>query len=1036
MIRVSHVFIIFALAGSIMTSEALGQYCPNPTIIQCGDSASGDTANSININSSYSCTNSDTYPGPEDSYLFLVDQCVEVTMTLNPNGFDGALFVTPDIQGICRTDQCLAGADDYSSGSEVIEATAHPGSYFISVEGYYSGSYGSYTLNVQCTAHPECVDQDSDGYYDDDGICPCGRDCVDTDAAINPGTTEICGDGIDQDCDGTNAACPSCTPNQTLSCDTSGSTDMASLSNNINSWCGSSSTNWNGNEAIFSFSPQSSTGVRFSTSESQDIDVFVTRPFDTNVCNPQSCITDSKENDGNESVSFFASAGQTYYIAVDGFYSASPNFDWTASCFDEQCTAGPEIACGDSLNGDTSASSNHITIYNGISYEFPAPDDVHSFTANGDMLVSVTLDFAQGLDLALMVLEDNGSGCVPENLIAASDLINNNIYNETVSFQASAGSTYYMVVDGWTVDDKGPYTMAVECSAICTGGLLDCNGECVDTSSDMQNCGSCGNTCSYAHAQATCSEGICSMVSCDTDWGDCNTDPSDGCETPLDTNDHCGSCDTSCTSPEFCFEGSCTDQCPDGLTNCGGSCIDISSDVQNCGGCGTSCSYAHAQAACSQGSCALASCDTNWGDCNSDDSDGCEKDLTSDPGNCGSCGHQCTSPLVCNAGSCTDQCPGNLTNCDGACVDTSSDMANCGTCGNACNFQNATGVCQSGSCALESCNTGWADCDSDVQTGCETELGTDANCTACGDACDFTNATGQCTESGCQLTGCTDGFADCDNDPANGCEVALGTDSNCSGCGDACDFSHADGSCIQGSCQMGGCWTNFEDCNSDTSDGCEADLTSSSSCGSCDNQCQPTQSCDQGQCVSSCQDLDGDGHQSSSCGGDDCNDYDAKTFPGATETCGDGIDQDCNGSDLPCGDCHDNDSDGHQDKACGGDDCDDSQASVHPGATEICGDGIDQDCDGQDQTCQCNDMDGDGHTPVSCGGLDCDDTNPDIYPGATEICGDGIDQDCNGADMPCMPDEGCGCASTPSSFPWSSILLIAVFVEYIRRRRG
>ncbi len=1068
------------------STDVAAQVCPDPGLIQCGDSVSGDTSAGSNLNSAYSCT-SDSYSGPDANYLLMIDQCVELTLTLNPD-YDGALFVVPDRMGTCRTDQCLTGADSgFSGDTETIQATASPGSYFVSVDGYFSWNYGPYTLDVQCTAHPECEDLDSDGYYADDGICPCGNDCVDTDESINPAAEEICGDGIDQDCDGSDSECPECAPNQTLSCDTNSSTDMGSLSNNINSWCGSGSTNWNGNEAIFQFSPQSSVGVRFSTTESEDIDIFVTRPFAEGVCNPQNCITDSKQDQGNESVSFFASAGDTYYIAVDGFYSASPNFDWNASCFDEQCSAGPEISCGQSIDGDTSTGSNNLTIYNGITYDFPAPDDVHTFTANGDMLVSVSITFGQGIDLALLVLEDNGTGCIPENLIAASDLVNDNIHDETLSFQAGAGSTYYIVVDGWTDGDQGPYSMSVQCSAICANGLEDCNGVCADTSSDVQNCGACGVSCSFAHGQPACVQGECSLASCDDGWEDCNSDLSDGCETPLNTNDHCGSCDTSCTSPEFCFDGSCTDQCPDGLTNCDGNCIDTSNDVANCGSCYNECSFAHAQASCVQNTCTMGSCDPDWGDCNLDQSDGCEKDLSSDPLNCGQCNNQCSSPLVCNAGSCTDQCPDGLTNCGGACVDTLSDLSNCGTCGNVCTFDNATGACQNGTCTIQSCNSAWADCDSDAQTGCEVELGTNANCTACGDSCVFSNATGQCTESGCQMTGCSEGFGDCDGLEANGCEAQLGTDTNCSACGDSCAFAHADGSCVQGNCQMGDCWTNFENCNSDTSDGCEADLRSSSNCGSCGHQCQATESCDQGQCVSSCQDLDGDGHLASSCGGDDCNDYDANSYPGAPETCGDGVDQDCNGTDLPCGDCHDNDSDGHQDKACGGDDCDDSDAAVHPGASEICGDGIDQDCDGQDKPCgdchdndsdgyqdqtcggndcddsnaavhpgaseicgdgidqdcdgqdkpcQCNDMDGDGHTPISCGGLDCDDTNPSIYPDAEEICGDGIDQDCNGADMPCMPDEGCGCASTSSSYPWTTILLLAGIWEYIRRRKG
>ena len=86
------------------------------------------------------------------------------------------------------------------------------------------------------------------------------------------------------------------------------------------------------------------------------------------------------------------------------------------------------------------------------------------------------------------------------------------------------------------------------------------------------------------------------------------------------------------------------------------------------------------------------------------------------------------------------------------------------------------------------------------------------------------------------------------------------------------------------------------------------------------------------------------------------------------------------------------DQDGFQTPA----DCDDGNPAIHPGATDIPGNGIDEDCSGADTPLPASDADGDGFAAS----VDCNDGNPAIRPGATEIAGDSVDENCDGVASP------------------------------------
>jgi hypothetical protein len=350
-----------------------------------------------------------------------------------------------------------------------------------------------------------------------------------------------------------------------------------------------------------------------------------------------------------------------------------------------------------------------------------------------------------------------------------------------------AGSLVPSGTDASAVIDEHPdasLCAATECPSpysTCDNSKFRCDK---NLDSDGLNCGGCGIECPGAddtsvetvlHADWRCSSGAC-LMSCMQGFVDCNGNPGDGCEinTRCDA-DNCGGCGVKCADGVQCIAGTCG--CPLGLTQCAdavcgpddvANCKDFSQDDFNCGGCGNSCPQPDVLppnmiSGCGNGECGHLKCAAGFDDCNTLSADGCEVDLSKDPSNCGACGFKCADGQKCSGGECL--CPpgaqlcefGTAPDIESVCFHVDVDPNNCGACGRACPIPaNGKAGCSDGRCELE-CPAGFADCDGNWSTGCETSVDSDpTNCGGCGIQCDV--AAGQpCIRGQCALAPCPPG---------------------------------------------------------------------------------------------------------------------------------------------------------------------------------------------------------------------------------------------------------------------------------------
>ena len=261
--------------------------------------------------------------------------------------------------------------------------------------------------------------------------------------------------------------------------------------------------------------------------------------------------------------------------------------------------------------------------------------------------------------------------------------------------------------------------------------LGDAAGVCGEPD-DPDNCGVCGNVCSAEHGESACARSMCLIAACDDGFANCDED-SLSCETSTHELATCGGCNSPClelpNAVPSCDDGSCAiARCESGFGDCDeradNGCETSLGTLDDCGGCDVPCS----KKSCAGGICTAADCDEGEGDCDGDGAS-CETDLFGDPDNCGECGSQCSFA---------------------AGVTPNGELA-----------------CRPEGCAV-ACEDGFADCDGDYKTGCEaagvdSDLDTFPDCT---DGCPDDPAKQQAGECGCgnlETDGDEDGTPDCDD---------------------------------------------------------------------------------------------------------------------------------------------------------------------------------------------------------------------------------------------------------------------------------
>ena len=604
--------------------------CPAGMKLLCNSMLPATTAPMENDWENYdSCVPAVPYQAPDRIYAINMPDDTLISFTATDMAFDVALFLLEDA---CNPSlACTETADLYpAGGSETITFLAEASEqYYFAVDGITPDDKGELMIGVDCCTL-SCEEEKACG---DDG---CGGSC---------GTClegELCHEAQCHVCAEDAGGEPNdlCLEAMLLE---EGEYDQMLI-------CPENDVDW--------FAVELSEGDSLTTllefdSEAVNLDLALF------AADCETLVVESTSETEEELLQHLAFAPETYYLRILSPDGGQAGYSLTVSilapecltdeeclpgeeCGLYECTAPPEpcetvsaIACGDSLQEDTSGLPDLMTDYTSCtSTPWPGAENIYSMTH--DVATVVTLGLS-GLPEggALAVLEEF---CASEWACIDSAVTDPLLGPPQLTVRMEAGIPYWVVIDGLSTEDFGPYTVTAEC---CVPSCED--KVCGDDGCGM-NCGDCPGP------QDACVDGACvCQPACE--GMECGPD---GCE---------GICG-ECLGPQ--------DLCEEGLCVCQPNCED-----KVCGddGCGGSCGECEGeQMGCVEGACeCIPDCEVNV--CGEDGCGGicgvCEgpQDLCQD-GAC-ICQPACEG-MVCGddgCGSVCGTCPGPQDVCeDGACI--------------------------------------------------------------------------------------------------------------------------------------------------------------------------------------------------------------------------------------------------------------------------------------------------------------------------------------------------------------------------------